>query len=43
MKTRRTWYSEKGTVEKPSKVPGMVELHRCGKFIALVPAKKETK
>ena len=31
------WYTEKGTVEKPSTVSGMVELWRAGKFIALVP------
>ncbi len=31
-----TWYTELGTVEKPSSQPGMVELWRAGKFIALV-------
>jgi hypothetical protein len=34
----RTWYSEQGTEERPSSIPGMVELYRAGKFISLVPA-----
>ena len=40
MKTKRSWYSEKSTEERPSKIEGMVELWRCGKFIALVPERK---
>ena len=44
MKKRSTWYSEKGTEERPSSVPGMVDLYRCGKFIATVAAQpKESK
>lgn len=38
MKKRSTWYSEKGTETRPSSIPGMVALYRCGKFIGLVPA-----
>jgi len=34
------WYTERGTEERPSSIPGMVELWRCGKFIAVVPAVK---
>ena len=34
---RRTWYSEQGTEERESSVPGMVDLYRAGKFIATVP------
>lgn len=48
MKTKRqvkvgtgSWYTEKGTEERPSSIPGMVELVRCGKLIAIVPAKKK--
>jgi len=33
-----TWYTERGTVERPSATPGMVDLYRAGKFIATVPA-----
>jgi len=32
------WYTEQGTVERPSSTPGMVNLYRAGKFIATVPA-----
>ena len=41
MKKSASWYSEKGTEERPSAIPGHVDLYRCGKFIASVP--KETK
>jgi hypothetical protein len=38
-KKRNTWYSERGTVEKPNATdPTMVDLYRCGKFIATVKA-----
>jgi hypothetical protein len=33
-----SWYTEKGTVERPSSIPGMVDLYRAGKFIATVKA-----
>lgn len=33
-----TWYTEKGTVEKPSSIPGHVELWRAGRYIATVKA-----
>jgi len=36
-----TWYTEKGTEERPSATPGMVDLYRLGKFIATVPAQSE--
>ncbi len=42
MKNTSTWYSEKGTTTRPSSVPGYVNIYRCGKFIASVPA-EETK
>jgi hypothetical protein len=38
-KGRKSWYTEQGTEERPSKIAGMVDLYRCGKFIATVPAK----
>ena len=41
-KTKKTkkssWYSEKSTEERPSSIPGHVDLYRCGKFIATVKA-----
>jgi hypothetical protein len=43
MKTRRpnrSWYSMKGTTVGPSVIPGYVNVYRCGKFIASVPAEK---
>jgi len=33
-----SWYTEKGTIEKPSSTPGYVDLYRCGKFVATVKA-----
>jgi len=33
-----SWYTEKGTVERPSNIPGHVDLYRAGKFIATVKA-----
>jgi hypothetical protein len=33
-----TWYTEKGTTESPSSIPGHVDLYRAGKFIATVKA-----
>lgn len=33
-----TWYTMKGIVERPSSVPGHVDLYRAGKFIATVKA-----
>jgi hypothetical protein len=38
MAKTKSWYSEQGTEERPSSLPGMVALYRCGKLIAHVPA-----
>lgn len=35
----KSWYTEQGTTERPSSIPGHVDLYRCGKFIATVLAK----
>jgi hypothetical protein len=37
-KKQASWYTEKGTTERPSSIPGHVDLYRCGKFIATVKA-----
>ena len=38
-KKSTSWYSEKGTTERPNAIdPTMVDLYRCGKFIATVKA-----
>ena len=43
MKKRSTWYSEKGTEERPCSFdPNLVALVRCGKLVGYVP-KKESK
>lgn len=36
-----SWYTDRNTTTEPSEIPGMEKLIRCGKFIALVPIKKE--
>ena len=41
-KSRKSWYSMKGTEIKPSSVPGHVTVSRCGKFIALLPIESLT-
>ena len=38
-----TWYTERGTEERPCSIPGMVALYRAGKFISFVPDKEESK
>lgn len=37
-KQSKSWYTEKGTTERPSSIPGHVDLYRCGKYIATVRA-----
>jgi len=39
-KATGTWYTERGTEERPSSIPGHVELWRCGQFLAIVPKAK---